>query len=672
MRAAAALILLVAAFPPAVAAAQQPPTPQSGQVDPPGIRPRELVTPPVPLPLARAPSSITLLEGGEMETLGVRFLTDALRRVPGLEVQRISSTESNVSVRSYNDDSSSSQGILGLVDGRQVYNEFFGGVLWEALPVDLGDVERVEVVRGPSSFQYGPNAMHGLVNIVTKSPMRYLRDARGKETDEPDLSEEIVVAGSYGSYRSSTSSVTYVRREPDFAFKAKLVRDDIGEFEPSGGNAKDKAFFELRYETLLGAKDRRLDVSAGASRQKVNALIPTFGPLPAAEFAGDTVEEFVRGALTWGGPADGQFKARASFTHFEVDTVPQGVFVASPVYEPFTARVETGDLNVEYSKNLMDRHVATLGAGARYASFTTEDQDVSDGRHSTTLVSLFLQDEVEIAKGSFWLTAGGRWDNHSVAGNALSPRVAVVWRMADGEDPVQDGHFLRASAGYGYRNPSLRELWFDMPVLGGAATIVGNRRLDPEQMRSFELGYLGQPGGGARYSINAYYNLVDRLVQFLPDPSNPLLLEPQNIGKEDACGVEAEVEVPLRPWVAGFGNYAYEIRRDRDTGKRNPSGPRNKANAGLRVELPAEGLSLSLWGNFFDKTAFIDPAGGAVIGAVDDYFLLNARIACRLPWGRGDARVYVQAFNMLDHDHREHPEGDRYGLLLVAGFEARW
>ncbi len=666
------LAFLVSVLLSGVAAAQQPPPPPSRQADPPGFGPGDIITPPVPLPLARVPSSVTLLDGGEVETLGVRFLTDALRRVPGLEVQRISSTESNVSVRSYNDDSSSSQGILGLVDGRQVYNEFFGGVLWEALPVDLGDIERVEVVRGPSSFLYGPNAMHGLVNIVTKSPTRYLRDARGKETDDADLSDEIIVAGSYGSYRSSTSSVTYVRREPDFAFKGKLVRDDIDEFEPSRKNAKDKAFFELRYETLLGAKDRRLDVSVGASRQKVNALIPTFGPLPAAEFAGDTEEEFVRAAFTWGAAADGQLKARASFTHFEVDTVPQGVFVAAPVYAPFTARVETGDLNVEYSRVLMDRHVATLGAGARTASFTTDDQDISDGRHSTTLVSLFLQDEVEIAKGSLWLTAGGRWDNHSITGNALSPRVAVVGRVADGQDPVREGHYLRASAGYGYRNPSLRELWFDMPVLGGAATIVGNRRLDPEQMRSFELSYWGQPGGGARYSLTSYYNLVDRLVQFLPDPSDPSLLEPQNVGKEDAYGVEAEVELPIRPWLAAFANDAYEIRRDRDTGKRNPSGPRNKANAGLRVELPDEGVSISVWGNFFDDTAFIDPAGGQVIGSVDAYFLLNARVAYRLPWGGGSARVYLQAFNLLDHDHREHPEGDRYGLLLVAGFEARW
>src|SRR5208283_4486836 len=53
---------------------------------------------------------------------------------------------------------------------RPVYNYSFGGTFWETLPVDINDVERIEVIRGPSSALYGPNAVAGVINIITKHP----------------------------------------------------------------------------------------------------------------------------------------------------------------------------------------------------------------------------------------------------------------------------------------------------------------------------------------------------------------------------------------------------------------------------------------------------------------------------------------------------------------------
>src|SRR5262245_48650614 len=66
--------------------------------------------PPPPAPfessqlLGRASATTTVITGKDLQSLGTRFLTDALRIAPGLEVQRVSAVESNVSVRSYNDD----------------------------------------------------------------------------------------------------------------------------------------------------------------------------------------------------------------------------------------------------------------------------------------------------------------------------------------------------------------------------------------------------------------------------------------------------------------------------------------------------------------------------------------------------------------------------------------
>jgi iron complex outermembrane receptor protein len=629
--------------------------------------PEDFVTVRRPQPFPWATATTTGLDSDDVRDFGGRFFTDSLRRVPGLEVQRISSTESNVSARTYNDDSSSAQGILGLLDGRQVYNDFFGGVFWETIPVTLDDIERVDVIRGPGSFLYGPNAMHGLINIETRSPMKYkMKD--GKREDV--LDEELSLSGSYGSYRSSTETITYIRREPTFGFKGKLVRDDIDEFEPSGKNTKDKLFCDLRYETLLGGDpNQHLDVGAGASQQKFDVLIPTFGSVFAAQFATESQEEYARAVYTAGSLESwGRLRVAATFTHFDATANPAGISVPIPVYMPFRVVLDSGDFDVQYSNELIKNHLVTGGAGVRGATFTTEDQDVADGRHGTVLGWVFVQDEITLDP-ALRLTLGARLDHHSVTGNAVSPRVAAVWQLAKQEDV---GHYLRASAGYGFRNPSLRELWFDMPVLGGAGRIIGNKHLEPEQMRSFELGYWGQPIPRLRTTANVYFNLVDRLVQFL-DPTGTNVFQPFNDDKDRAYGTELEIEFQAASWLYTFGNYSFGIRRNRDTGDDNLSGPRNKANLGARISFVDDRLTASLWATYFGKVEFVDPAGGnRIIGTVHEYGLLNARLAYRLPFAGTDSLAFIQAFNLLDRDHREHPEGDSYGLLLLAGFESHW
>ena len=97
----------------------------------------------------------------------------------------------------------------------------------------------------------------------------------------------------------------------------------------------------------------------------------------------------------------------------------------------------------------------------------------------------------------------------------MSPRIAAVWRF---DEVKNDKHeivreqYLRASLGFGFRNPSLRELWFDMPV--GPGRIAGNTDLEAEEIRSFELGYFGSPVDRLNASVNGYYNVINDLIVF--------------------------------------------------------------------------------------------------------------------------------------------------------------
>lgn len=122
-----------------------------------------------------SPLSTTVLTRDEIMQSGAKNIPEALRLVPGVIVREKSTGNYDVHIRGndnlpnkhlmfYSENSIS----LIMIDGRPVFNYAFGGTLWETLPVSILDVDRIEVIRGPSSALYGPNAVSGAINIITR------------------------------------------------------------------------------------------------------------------------------------------------------------------------------------------------------------------------------------------------------------------------------------------------------------------------------------------------------------------------------------------------------------------------------------------------------------------------------------------------------------------------
>ena len=123
-----------------------------------------------------SPLSTSVISYEEIVESGARTIEEALRLVPGLIVREKSNGNFDVHIRG-NDNLpphhlfvySENSITLVMIDSRPVYNYVHGGTFWETLPVDIEDIDRIEVVRGPSSALYGPNAVSGVVNIITKT-----------------------------------------------------------------------------------------------------------------------------------------------------------------------------------------------------------------------------------------------------------------------------------------------------------------------------------------------------------------------------------------------------------------------------------------------------------------------------------------------------------------------
>ena len=120
-----------------------------------------------------APAAVSVITGDELEHNPGDQLVDHLRRVPGINVVQFSARDVNIASRSATGGINTST--LALVDGRNLYLDFLGFILWEFAPTDPSLIERVEVVRGPASSIWGANAPGGVVQVITKSAQGHAR-----------------------------------------------------------------------------------------------------------------------------------------------------------------------------------------------------------------------------------------------------------------------------------------------------------------------------------------------------------------------------------------------------------------------------------------------------------------------------------------------------------------
>ncbi len=127
-----------------------------------------------PEDLFETPLSTTIISKEEIANSGVTSIPEALRLSQGVIVREITPGNYDIHIRGYDDITKNvyvtlplNTTTLVMIDNRVVYSYFSGGTFWETFPIDINDIERIEIVRGPASALYGPNAVTGVINIIT-------------------------------------------------------------------------------------------------------------------------------------------------------------------------------------------------------------------------------------------------------------------------------------------------------------------------------------------------------------------------------------------------------------------------------------------------------------------------------------------------------------------------
>ncbi|MBN1826756.1 MAG: TonB-dependent receptor [Candidatus Eisenbacteria bacterium] len=598
------------------------------------------------LTVSQAPASVTVITEEEIEASGAQNLADLLREIPGLEVAAVTATDVNVGARGYN--RTLANKLLVMIDGRSVYEDFFGVVLWEMLPVALEEIKQIEVVRGPGSAVYGANAYSGVIHIITKSPRELAGTTLSARTGvESDRREGAVIrAGRAGDHFDYKGTFLWKREGS--------LGDDAGEPgvpEPEsfrGNLALTRSLWDRSTFTLAaGGTDGNGRVESGIG-----------------DMLRDNTSLFGSAALE----TPGAF-LRAYWNHSEAETRNRDLLDAEGNPDDRELLQNTYSLEGQVMGTSAGGTVGLVGGSVRYHAVRS---DFLDEWHDQTLFGVYAQVERTFRERED-VTIGGRVDHHPHTDYQFSPRASWIHHF-------EGRSYLRLTAGEAYRNPTFIDNYLyieDVPVKNHAGEIlplpadaVGNRDLKPERVRTYEIalgleitrfallrveGFRNEERDRVNFGPSDYYGEQEAAPYGLPGGVLPKTLTYRNLYRVNVNGGEASLRARWSrrlETTVGYGYVAYE--EDEGLPEEFWWVSRHKVTARLTAK-PAVRWTLSFAGRYQSRASFLKSGGGdlpawSVADAVVRYAL-----------GVDHVVLECAVQNLFDHRYREYPGGDSFG-----------
>ncbi len=510
-------------------------------------------------PTARAPVAVDVVTAEEIAAYGYRSLADLLRFRAGLDVTDARSADGNrasVSARGFTRDFVSEMQVL--VDGRSVYSPFLGGVYWESMPVQMQDIERVEIVRGPNAALYGSNAALGVVNIITRKPGSTARGA----------------ASARGGNRSAAASESAEAGSPLGGVRVSHAYEAApGNPAPDGvGEANDFLHsnkLNLRAR-LTPDEATELEFLGGGAWQTMG--VPGYAVDVRAKHAYDFQQLRVARELD----SAGSVEATLSHSEFRIE---QDRFLALPV----DLRAYQYDGELLHRLAWADEKVhSAVGGSWRLAGVYSDQLFTGRPAQQNRVVRGFTHHSVALTD-EVTAVAGVSLEDSRVAG--LQP----AWQGAALYSPREE-QTLRLSYSHAPTMPPLFNKYGDFTL--GATRFVGNPDLSPQQLCSWEAGWAGRALGGAfKSEVTVYYlEIKDRIFQHVENAGPPRVLNYDNRNRASARGAELSAEYAFAAGRAVFANYTFERILD-DKGVDSAGTdlrrgtPLHKANFGARSTL---------------------------------------------------------------------------------------
>jgi outer membrane receptor protein involved in Fe transport len=437
--------------------------------------------------LINAPATMSVVTNDTINNSAAQNYGDLLRSVPGVNVIQTSARDINLASRQATGTLENTQ--LALLDGRSIYLDFFGMILWDFVPSNAAEIKQIEVVRGPASAVWGANALTGVVNIITKSPREaagnnlaftggiFSRDA-GSQAGEgsgnsfgvsgsiaraPNDNWSYKVAAGY--YKSDAFSRPVgqipVIADPRVAGGQCSVSTLPNGIQVGTGTAcVGGGFYPLDGEPTAPGQFGTTFQNSGTSQPKVDIRVDqdmtngariTYG----VGFAG--TEGIVHTGI---GPFDIQSGSYMSYGKINfskgalkinlfanlVDAEAPNLLLPDPLTGAplqLNFKTQTYDIELGHSKVIAGKHILSYGGNARRNNFDITITPNSEDRNE---FGAYFQDEIFFDR--FRFAIGGRVDKFgNIDDPVFSPRLSVMFKPAQ-------AHSFRISYNKAFRSPS--------------------------------------------------------------------------------------------------------------------------------------------------------------------------------------------------------------------------
>jgi outer membrane receptor for ferrienterochelin and colicins len=480
-------------------------------------------------------SSVTVFTQHDIAELGIGNWSDLLNQVPGFYnmMNAVEGNQSHIIIRGHAQKYANT--LLLLINGHRINDDYTGGINYLIRYMELADVKRVEIIRGPGSAIYGSNAYSGVINIITQSQNR--------------------VAFSVGEFNTKKLLVSYTHKVKNWQLGATLSHyQDDGDFftdvfdrsalQTTTKDPHDATQLRIYLQNdntqvfgqylESGRKDyylfRRL--RDGVTEQDLRHQLLGFH---------HNIHETEDVSLDFsGGYQKGQ---RKSLTALE----PNGEAPFEKVDFLFGEYLTYKSYNIAIDGKYQWDELLLLNAGLSYVSsqvpdaFLQSNFDLYGDFELLPQVKTFNQDEQRIVldknriitsayvqaqwklNGKINLTSGLRYDGYNDVDNVLMPRLGMIYQLDNQQT-------LKLLYGEGYRAPSLGDLYDEESGL-----TIGSQTLNASEIKTFELAYFLSLSRG-EISTTIFHNKQSNLIGFKPDASDNQVLD--NVANNDAIGLE--------------------------------------------------------------------------------------------------------------------------------------
>ncbi len=460
-------------------------------------------------PYKNANQNISVITRADILHSPATSIDEILQQIPGMDIRRrgANGVQSDIGFRG-----SSFEQVLLLLNGVRM-NDSQTGHNSLNVPVDLEDVERIEIIKGPAARRFGQNAFAGAINIITKA----------------NPGKKVKIRAEAGDYE------TY-----GLGLNANFGNEKFSNLLQANSNSsqgyRHNTDFEMRnvfYQNQLKIKNGSIRLQAGISEKKFGA-----NGFYSSQNATEQYEELQASIVSLAHQQSfGKFKLNSNIYwrrgqdmylfNREKPEIYRNMHIGNNV---------GGEVNSSYTSNL-----GTTGLGVELRKEFLASNNL--GHRERFVSQVFFEHHFSLLDKKLNITPGISWANYSNEGDFFYPGLDVGYDF-------NSNHKMYGNISKVYRVPTFTDLYYLSP------TEQGNENLVPENAVSAELGYQFQKNGiliKASGFIRNSNNAIDWVKDSLQDPT----WYAQNVGEIDTKGFEFEINHQMLPWLKYSFGYTY-------------------------------------------------------------------------------------------------------------------